>query len=84
MTEPRGLLNSRLHGESLTPNLDLTMPLDPAVRDALDDVLRDEPQSDELKSRVRQLVSNWFDHNSTDDDVIRVVRQVRVNIEQDD
>jgi hypothetical protein len=60
------------------------MPLDPAILDALDEVLAKEPQRPELKTQLRQLVANWFDRNASDDDVARLVRNVSVHPEQEE
>lgn len=57
--------------------------LDPAILRALDDVLKREPQREELKIQMRQLVANWFSRNATDDDVARLVQRVAVRVEED-
>jgi hypothetical protein len=59
------------------------MPLEKAVSEALDEALRNEAQSSELKTQLKQLVANWFDRNATDDDVARIVRSVHVHTEQE-
>lgn len=60
------------------------MPLDPIILRALEDVLAKEPQRPDLKAQMRQLVSNWFDRNASEDDVARVINRVSVHIEQED
>lgn len=60
------------------------MALDSAILDALDEILAKEPQRPELKTQLKQLVSNWFDRNASDDDVARLVRRVSVHTEQED
>lgn len=60
------------------------MALDPIILEALDEVLAAEPQRPELKAQMRQLVTNWFDRNASDDDVARLIRRVNVHLEQED
>jgi hypothetical protein len=60
------------------------MPLDPAILDALDEILSKEPQQPELQTQMKQLVANWFERNASEDDVARLIKRVRVHIEQQD
>ena len=60
------------------------MALDPIILEALDEVLASEPQRPELKAQLRQLVTNWFERNATEDDVARLIRRVNVHLEQED
>lgn len=60
------------------------MSLDPAITEALDEVLAKQPQRPELKTQFKQLVANWFDRNASEDDVARLVRIISVPPEKDE
>lgn len=59
------------------------MTIDPTILRALDDVLSQQPQRSEVKTQMRQLVTNWFARNASDGDVARLVRLVSVQVEED-
>lgn len=60
------------------------MTLDPAILDALDTILSREPQTAEFQKQMKQLVTNWFERNASEDDVARLVKRVSVRTEQED
>lgn len=60
------------------------MPLDPVILEALEETLAKQPQSEELRKQITQLVTNWFDGNASEDDVARIVRRVQVDTRLED
>lgn len=60
------------------------MPLDPAILDALSEILANEPQTPEFQKQMKQLVANWFERNASEDDVARLVKRVSVRTDQED